>query len=106
MEVDTELTSDGHFWCQLRLPSSEGEGDRPLDELRVATAREEGEPFTPVFYNEGDLCAAQFSEDGRWYRARIERVIPGVVRIFYGMTTNAHTLTLSHSHGPHTLTHS
>ena len=105
--VATELSQDGHFWCQLLFPPSEsgemgegemgegemgegemgegemGEGEgvgayaRLQDELQATPAR--GDLFTPVFYSEGDVCAASFSEDEEWYRARIEKVTPGMV---------------------------
>ena len=88
VEVVTELSADGSFWCQLLL-SNEGSPsyDRLQEDLQAAGGgRGEGEAFTPVFYHERELCTALFSEDGHWYRARIERVCPGAVRI--GTTCN------------------
>ena len=89
MVVATALTQDGHFWCQLLFPPSKngvtGEGEEGgayttlQDELQATPARGEGDLFTPVFYSEGDVCAAVFSEDEEWYRARIEKVTPGMV---------------------------
>ena len=80
VEVVTELCVDGGFWCQLLLPSEGASYDRLQEELQAGTGRGEDEAFTPVFYHEGELCAARFSEDQNWYRARIERVSPGAVR--------------------------
>ena len=89
MVVATGLSQDGHFWCQLLFPSSEngeaGEGEvggaytRLQDELQATPAGGGGDLFTPVFYSEGDMCAATFSEDEEWYRAKIEKVTPGMV---------------------------
>ena len=93
MLVATDLSPDGTFWCQLLFPEAEvaaapGEsrgGDRGLyvrlqEELQAIPGRGDGDMFTPVFYSEGDVCAACFSEDEEWYRARIEEVRPGSVR--------------------------
>lgn len=91
VEVSTDLSSDGSFWCQLLFPSKTegaelGAGQdemyvRLQDDLRQAagSGRGDGEAFTPIFYHEGDVCTACFSEDDEWYRARIEKVIPGTV---------------------------
>lgn len=38
------------------------------------------EPPTPVFFSQGDVCAAQFSEDECWYRARVEKIVKSEVR--------------------------
>ena len=76
----TELSPEGSFWCQLLLDQeAEASYSCLQDDLQTASDRAEGEAFTPVFYSEGDMCVAQFSEDGNWYRARIERVISGMV---------------------------
>ena len=39
------------------------------------------EPPTPIFFNPGDLCAAQFSEDSCWYRAKVEEIVEGEVSL-------------------------
>ena len=39
------------------------------------------EPPTPIFFNPGDLCAAQFSEDSCWYRAKVEETVEGEVSL-------------------------
>lgn len=86
VDVTTDLSLDGQFWCSLLLPGvgdgEEGEGGayvRLQDELQTIPGRGDGDLYTPVFYSEGDVCAASFSEDGEWYRARIEKVIPEAV---------------------------
>ena len=78
----TELSSYGQFWCQLLLPSEDDKYNRLHEELQVTAERRKGESSESVscMYNEGDVCAASFSEDGEWYRARIERVTSGTVR--------------------------
>jgi hypothetical protein len=81
VEVVTELSAEGSFWCQLVLSSEVGASyDRLQETLQVGAGRGDDEAFTPVFYHVGELCTARFSEDGDWYRARIERVCPGAVR--------------------------
>ena len=79
VEVVTELSSDGEFWCQLLLSSEERDYEALQEQLQAGREGER-EAFTPVFYHEGEICVAQFSEDENWYRARIERVYPGMVR--------------------------
>ncbi|CAI8039033.1 Tudor domain-containing protein 1 [Geodia barretti] len=78
VEIVTELSAEGSFWCQLVLSSEIGASyDRLQETLQVGAGRGDNEAFTPVFYHEGELCTARFSEDEDWYRARIERVCPG-----------------------------
>ena len=89
VEIVTELSAEGSFWCQLVLASEVGASyDRLQETLQVGAGRGDNEAFTPVFYHEGELCTARFSEDEDWYRARIERVCPGAVRTQHTVTTS------------------
>ena len=69
--VTTPLLSDGSFWAQLC--SAEGAEFQDMVERLQRCCGEE--PPTPVFFNPGDVCAAIFSEDSCWYRARVEEII-------------------------------
>lgn len=79
--VTTSLSADGVFWAQLL------EGGREYDalseRLQEVVAEMKG-LYTPVFYSPGDICAAMFSGDQLWYRARVERVQGGKVSVIVG----------------------
>lgn len=79
--VTTSLSADGVFWAQLL------EGGREYDvlseRLQEVVAEMKG-LYTPVFYSPGDICAAMFSGDQLWYRARVERVQGGKVSVIRG----------------------
>ena len=100
VEVVTDLSPEGDFWGQLLLPREAESYDRLQEELQAAKRRAEDEAFTPVFYHEGELCIARFSEDGNWYRARIERLRPGAVR-----NRDTHTLTFDSDYPPPPASH-
>lgn len=81
VEVTSELSQQGQFWCQLLFPEEEGVAyTRLQNELQSTPTRGAGDLYTPVFYSEGETCAACFSEDEEWYRARIEKITPGMVQ--------------------------
>ena len=109
VEVVTKLSPEGRFWCQLLFPSSEAEEGvagggaytRLQEDLWESLTRDEEEAFTPVFYHEGQVCAARFSEDGEWYRARIETVTTGTVWNPDSPITSLHHLIVTASHVVH-----
>lgn len=72
--VITEVTPDMHFYAQ------HADQGAKLEEL-MSKLRQEFRAMPPVAgaYNpkRGDLCAAKFSEDNEWYRARVEKVERG-----------------------------
>ena len=69
--VTTSLSADGSFWAQLSLedPSYDVLAEQMKERLSVTK-----DVMTPVFFNVGDLCAAMYSEDESWYRARVVAV--------------------------------
>ena len=71
--ITTGLSPDGSFWAQ---PPTTPEYDAMMERLQDL----EKDILTPIFFNAGDLCAAIYSEDDYWYRARVEDVAKGVVR--------------------------
>ena len=75
--VTTSLSTDGSFWVQLSLedPCYDTLVEQMKERLSVAR-----EVMTPVFFNVGDLCAAVYSEDESWYRARVTAVCDSKVR--------------------------
>ena len=75
--VTTPLSPDGSFWIQLAA-AEQREFQSMVEELQKC-CREE--PPTPIFFNPGDLCAAQFYEDSCWYRAKVEEIVEGEVSL-------------------------
>ena len=75
--MTTPLSSDGSFWVQL-LSVEQPEFHGMVEALQLRCGGEE--PPTPVFFSPGDVCAAQFSEDGCWYRACVEESVRNKVR--------------------------
>lgn len=71
MYVTTPLSPDGSFWVQL-LSSELSQFQDMVESLQRLCGEE---PPTPIFFSPGDICAAQFSEDGCWYRAKVEEII-------------------------------
>ena len=69
--MTSPLSQDGLFWVQLS--SMEQPEFQAMVEALQRRCGEE--PPTPVFFSPGDVCAAQFSEDSCWYRARVEEVV-------------------------------
>ena len=69
----TEIVSPGDFWVQVGEASTLMELDKMT--RRVHEYCNSCPPFSspPVL---GQMCCARFSEDGRWYRARVSH-IPG-----------------------------
>ena len=76
MFVTTLLLKDGTFWLQLATV----EEPAFLEMVERLQVRCMEEPPTPVLFSPGDYCAAQFSEDEYWYRARVEEVVKNKVR--------------------------
>ena len=74
--VTTPLLKHGTFWLQLAT-TEEPAFLEMVERLQVCCTEE---PPTPVFFSPGDYCAAQFSEDECWYRARVEEVVKNKVR--------------------------
>lgn len=69
--VVTEVTNEGTFFVQKVA-------DGPKAESLLAKLRQEFEanPPLPGSYTpkRGDLCAAKFTLDDAWYRAKVEKV--------------------------------
>lgn len=68
----TEVTNEGTFYVQKVA-------DGPKAEALLDAFRQEFEanPPLPGAYNpkRGDLCAAKFTADDVWYRAKVEKVL-------------------------------
>lgn len=108
VEVTSELSQRGQFWCQILFPEEEdGAYTRLQNELQSIPTRGEGDLYTPVFYSEGETCAACFSDDEEWYRARIEKITPGMVQrlicLFLKWPYFTSSLSLPHPMKPHAL---
>lgn len=73
--MTTPLLTDGSFWVQL-ASAELAEFQQMVEQLQRSCQEE---PPTPVFFSPGDICAAQFSEDSCWYRARVEGITEGEV---------------------------
>lgn len=78
--VVTEVTSELRFFAQ------HADQGAKLETL-MSKLRQEfiASPPTTGAYNpkRGDLCAAKFSEDNEWYRAKVERIQGGKAAILY-----------------------
>lgn len=78
--VITEITSELHFFAQHIDQGAK------LEALMTKLRKEfQVSPPLPGSYTpkRGDLCAAQFSEDNEWYRAKIERIQGQNATVFY-----------------------
>lgn len=75
--VTTPLSSSGSFWVQL-ASAEEAEFLEMVERLQKYCHEE---PPTPVFFSPGDICAAQFSDDSCWYRAKVEGITMDKVSI-------------------------
>ena len=80
MFVTTPISEDGTFYAQL-TSAEEPLFVEMVDRLQKFCTEQYP---TPVFFNRGDLCAAQFSEDECWYRAHVEDIIKNQVGIDIG----------------------
>lgn len=69
VEVEVVAVDEGHFFCQL--VGKVDELDAVMAKLAECYGALEGEVET-VELKAGQPCAAKFSEDGVWYRARVE----------------------------------
>ena len=69
--VVTEITPDLHFFTQVQ------ENGAKLESL-MSKLRQDFQAQPPVSGSytprRGDICAAKFSEDQEWYRAKVDRV--------------------------------
>lgn len=78
--VVTEVTAQGTFFAQNYQ-------NGPKAEALTAKLRQEfqANPPLPGAYNpkRGDLCAAQYTVDDEWYRAKIEKVQGATVSVLY-----------------------
>lgn len=78
--IVTEVTSELRFFAQ------HADQGAKLETL-MSKLRQEfiASPPTVGAYNpkRGDLCAAKFSEDSEWYRAKVERIQGGKASILY-----------------------
>ncbi|VEN51189.1 unnamed protein product, partial [Callosobruchus maculatus] len=87
--VVTEITPEGHFYAQRVQDGSKAEA-------LLAKLRQEFEanPPLPGAYNakKGDLCAAKFTMDDEWYRAKVEKVQGGKATVHYIDYGNRETL--------------
>lgn len=78
--VVTEVTPELHFFAQHTDQGAK------LENLMARLRKEfqESPPLTGAFTpKRNDLCAAQFSEDNEWYRARIEKIHGQKATILY-----------------------
>ncbi|XP_019856937.1 PREDICTED: uncharacterized protein LOC100631754 isoform X2 [Amphimedon queenslandica] len=71
--INSGLDSSGYFWCQISLDDVETDIYAKLFDKLQEHAESKGQ-YTPVFFNPGDLCLAVFSEDGLWYRSKVEAI--------------------------------
>ncbi|XP_066257957.1 staphylococcal nuclease domain-containing protein 1 isoform X2 [Euwallacea similis] len=89
----TEVTNEGTFFVQR---VAEG----PKAEALIAKLQQEFEanPPLPGAYNpkRGDICAAQFSVDNAWYRAKVEKVASGKAQVHYIDYGNREALPTTH----------
>ncbi|KAL1502357.1 hypothetical protein ABEB36_007507 [Hypothenemus hampei] len=87
--IVTEITNEGTFFVQ-RI------ADGPKAEALLSKLRQEFEanPPLPGSYNpkRGDICAAKFSLDDSWYRAKVEKVASGKAQVHYIDYGNRETL--------------
>ena len=72
------LTSEAHIYVQKLSDRVELESFFE----RVQNVMQTSVLDTPVL-KRGNLCAARFSQDGNWYRARIEKVAANRAEVFY-----------------------
>ena len=80
--VTTPLSPTGSFWVQLACEAEREEFHSMVEDLQRCCQEE---PPTPVFFNPGDFCAARFSEDECWYRAKVEEIVKGEVGCYVGV---------------------
>jgi staphylococcal nuclease domain-containing protein 1 len=84
--VISEVVDGSHFYYQI--DSTEAQA---LEEMMSELQLDLGAPITPKV---GDLVRAQFSEDDRWYRATVRKVMPGQCIVQYIDYGNQDTLGL------------
>ncbi|GFO47277.1 staphylococcal nuclease domain-containing protein 1-like [Plakobranchus ocellatus] len=78
--VVTEVTDDLTFYAQT---SENGASlEKLMDDLRQEM---DSNPPLPGAYTpkKGDMCASRFSQDGQWYRAKVEKVEGGKATVFF-----------------------
>lgn len=78
--VVTEVTNDGHFYAQNVENGSKLES--LMDKIYQKFS---AEPPLAGAYNpkKNEICAAKFSQDDQWYRAKVEKVQGTNVSVFY-----------------------
>ncbi|CAH1997114.1 unnamed protein product [Acanthoscelides obtectus] len=87
--VVTEITPEAHFYAQLVQDGAKAEA------LSAKLRQEfDANPPLPCSYNpkKGDLCAAKFTVDDVWYRAKVEKVQGGQATVHYIDYGNRETL--------------
>ena len=70
----TTVISPAKFYCQVE--GIEEKLETMMNELAIIYETPAPEKHTQPEWSSGDLCCAQFSEDGSWYRAVIEEILP------------------------------
>lgn len=88
----TEVTPELHFYAQLVE-----EGPK-LEQLMSKTRQEltANPPLAGAYTpKRGELCAAKYTYDESWYRARVEKITGSKVNVFYIDYGNRETLNVS-----------
>ena len=73
--------SPRQFWCQLESKGAEIE--QLMSDMNAhynALAAGDATVRCPAV---GTVCCAQFSEDGQWYRARVDRLVDAEVEVLF-----------------------
>ena len=78
--IVTEVDEDLRFYAQF--VDNGPQLEKLMEQLRQDM---EANPPLPGSYNpkKGDLCAAKFSQDGQWYRAKVEKLEKGKVLVLF-----------------------
>jgi hypothetical protein len=72
--VNSPLTVEGMFWCQLALDEIEMTLYNTLFENIQSHALTKSGLYTPVFFSPNDLCMGIYYDDSQWYRGCIESI--------------------------------
>ncbi|NWQ64424.1 TDRD1 protein, partial [Neopipo cinnamomea] len=88
----TEIVSPDLFYAVPVLNEVQRREYRELTALGAYCKSCKKEPFRPKL---GEACCAQFSGNGRWYRAVVLEASPSAVKVLYADYGNTETLPLS-----------